>query len=255
MGFWNAAVIVNEVQRQGIPVLPVDILASHWLCTIEGVGIRIGLSYVKGLGESLGEQICHERTLRPFSDLADFRGRVLVSGEVLENLILAGALDRWGRDRRQMLWQVGFGPRGAGELALAYEPEPVVLPELSPLQAMGWEQRVTGVSPAQQVMTLYREALTRRGFQDSQTLTQCVPGQRVKVAGLVLVHQSPPTAKGFHFITLEDEKGMVNVVVRPRVYAQFRRLLHQERVLLVTGVVEKQGAVVNVLAEGFAPHA
>lgn len=252
MGFWNAAVIVNEVQRQGIPVLPVDILSSAWLCTIEGVGIRIGLSYVKGLGESLAEQILGERTRQPFTDLADFRGRVLISRELLENLILSGAMDRWGRDRRQMLWQVGFGPRGVGELALAYEPEPVALPELSPLQAMGWEQMVTGVSPAQQVMAFYREALTRRGCLDSQMLAQCPVGQRVKVAGLVVVHQSPPTAKGFHFVTLEDEKGMVNVVVRPRVYHEFRRVIHQERVLLVAGIVEKQGAVVNVVAERFA---
>ncbi|MBK9053438.1 MAG: DNA polymerase III subunit alpha [Chloroflexi bacterium] len=252
MGFWNAAVIVNEVQRQGIPVRPVDIQVSQWRCTIEDGAIRIGLSYVKGLGETVAEQVINERQQRPFADLADFRGRVALGRELMENLILSGAMDRWGRDRRQLLWQAGIRQSGVGELALTYPQKPVDLPVLSPLQELGWEQMVTGVSPANQVMAFYRAELTRRGFQDSQTLTQCVPGQRVKVAGLVVVHQAPPTAKGFHFITLEDERGMVNVVVRPRVYAQFRRLLHQERVLWVTGVVERQGTVVNVVAVGFA---
>ena len=135
----------------------------------------------------------------------------------MENLILSGAMDRWGRDRRQLLWQAGIRPSGVGELALAYPQEPVELPVLSPLQELGWEQMVTGVSPANQVMAFYRAELTRRGFLDSQALGGCTPGQRVQVAGLVVVHQAPPTAKGFHFITLEDELGMVNVVVRPRV--------------------------------------
>jgi error-prone DNA polymerase len=252
MGFWNAAVIVNEVQRQGIPIRPIDIQVSQWLCTIEDEEIRLGLSFVKGLGETVAEQIVKEREQRPFLDLPDFRSRGALGRELMENLILSGAMDRWGRDRRQLLWQAGIRPSGVGELALTYPQEPVDLPVLSPLQELGWEQMVTGVSPANQVMAFYRAELAQRGFLDSQTLSQCAPGQRVKVAGLVVVHQAPPTAKGFHFITLEDELGMVNVVVRPRVYAQFRRLLHQERVLWVTGVVERQGAVVNVVAVGFA---
>lgn len=255
MGFWNAAVIVNEVQRQGIPVLPVDIQISQWLCIVEGEAIRIGLSYVKGLGEGMAEQIIEARERRTFTDLADFRGRVSVSREVLENLILAGGMDSWERDRRKLLWQAGIRQSGEGELGLVYSLEPVALPTLSPLQELGWEQMVTGVSPAHQVMAFYRAELTQRGFLDSQALAQSIQGQRVKVAGLVVVHQSPPTAKGFHFITLEDENGMVNVVVRPRVYDQYRRVIRREQVLWVTGVIEKQGVVVNVLAERFAAFA
>ena len=178
----------------------------------------------------------------------------------MENLILSGAMDRWGRDRRQLLWQAGIRQSGVGELALTYPQERVELPVLSPLQELGWEQRVTGVSPANQVMAFYRAELRGRGFQDSQTLTQCVPGQRVKVAGLVVVHQAPPTAKGFHFITLEDELGMVNVVVRPRVVTQtkiwpFRPAfgLNDTRLLLVEGIVERNGAVVNLLAVEIRP--
>ena len=115
-------------------------------------------------------------------------------------------MDRRGSNRRQLLWQTGIRQSGVGELALAYGQEAVELPALSPLQELGWEQMVTGVSPAHQVMAFYRE----------------------------------------------DEKGMVNVVVRPRVYEQYPRVLHQGRVLVVTGIVKRQGAVVNVLAERFA---
>lgn len=184
-------------------------------------------------------------------DLSDFRGRVAAGREVLENLLLAGTLDKWRSNRRQLLWQAGFRASGVGELARVYGQEAAELPALSPIQELGCEQMVTGVSPAHQVMAFYREELTRRGFLDSQALGQAPSGRRVRVVGLVVVHQAPPTAKGFPFITLEDEKGMVNVVVRPRVCDQFRRLIHQERVLWVTGVVEK-GAVVNALTERFA---
>ena len=93
-----------------------------------------------------------------------------------------------------------------------------------------------------------RGHLRRQGILDSDEVRRCPAGQSVRVAGWVVVHQAPPTAKGFHFVTLEDEHGFINVIVRPAVYARFRRVLRAQPVLVVAGTVEREGAVTNVLA-------
>ena len=102
-------------------------------------------------------------------------------------------------------------------------------------------------------MTLYRQRLTAQRIHGSRSLAACASGQRVRVAGLLVVHQSPPTAKGFHFLTLEDEDGMINVIVRPKVYGRYQTVIRGARLLLVAGVAQHEEGVINVLADGLAP--
>src|SRR5690606_18926406 len=97
------------------------------------------------------------------------------------------------------------------------------------------------------LLTFYRQWLAEQGMVDSRELLTCTNGQRVRVAGLLVVHQAPPTAKGFHFLTLEDEWGLVNVVVRPDVYRRFRPVLRTAGLLVVTGTVQQEVGVTNVL--------
>ena len=252
MGFWNPAVLVGEAKRNNIQVLPVDLHQSQAKCKpvpeLEGGGIRLGFNYVKSLREDHIERIQVERARAKFTDLDDFYRRIRPGRQVAENLIVAGAMDSWGIPRRQLIWELGTLHDQEGELDLVFTAEEVSLPPLSPAEAMLGEQEVQGLSTGDHVMVFYRKWLEDRGIFGSERLEECANGQLVRVAGLVVVHQAPPTAKGHHFITLEDEAGLMNIIIRPRVHDRFRRVLHGPRLLLFEGELQREGGVISLLA-------
>lgn len=110
---------------------------------------------------------------------------------------------------------------------------------------------MTGLSTGPHPMAAYRAALRREGVRSSADLTAYPAWTQVRMAGLVVVHQAPPTAKGFHFLMLEDECGFINVIVRPPVYARYRTVIRAHPLLLVEGEVQREGEVVNVVARKF----
>ena len=249
MGFWNAAVLVNELRRQAIPVLPVDIHRSRARCSVETEGIRLGLNYVKHIDQEHIDEILDARAERPFDSLDNFCRRTRIGRNVVENLIMAGAMDTWGVPRRQLLWELGTLHFQKGEFDWVIDHDPVSLPALSSVDAMLAEQATLGLSPGDHVMNHYRARLQTLHVLGSRELALHPDGPTARVAGLLVVHQSPPTAKGFHFLTLEDEDGMMNVIVRPQVYNQHRHIIHGEQLLLAEGRVQREGDVVNLLAE------
>jgi error-prone DNA polymerase len=234
-------------------VLPVDIHRSQAKCTVEEGGIRLGLNIVKNLKEEHVERLLTGRDEAPFESLFDFCRRTRISRSAIENLIMAGGMDAWGLPRRQLLWELGTLDYQEERLGLVFTPEEVDLPEQSIAEAMLSEQEIMGLSPGDHVMTLYRARLNERGIFGSRTLGECAGGQNVRAAGLLVVHQSPPTAKGFHFLTLEDEAGMINVIVRPKVYGRFQKTIRTSRLLLIAGTVQQEGGVTNLLAHSIAP--
>jgi error-prone DNA polymerase len=256
MGFWNPAVLVGEAKRNDIQVLPVDLHQSQAKCKpvpeTEGGGIRLGFNYVKSLKEEHVERIVVERSRAKFTDLDDFYWRVRPGRLVTENLIMAGAMDSWGIPRRQLIWELGTLHDQEGELDLIFTAEEVSLPSQSPAEAMLGEQAVQGLSTGDHVMVFYRKWMEDRGILGSERLAECANGQRVRVAGLVVVHQAPPTAKGHHFITLEDEAGLMNIIIRPRVHNRYRRVLHGPRLLLFEGDAQREGEVISILARRVA---
>lgn len=249
MGFWNAAVLTNELRRQGIPVLPVEIHQSQAKCSIEDEGIRLGLNYVKGIHESQITTIIDGRITRPYDSLADFSQRTRIGRKVIENIIMCGAMDSWGIPRRQLVWELGTLYYQENELDLVIHPDNIVLPALSAAEAMLAEQTVLGLSPGDHIMSFYRTKLSQLRILGSKDLPLAPNGQWVKAAGLLVVHQSPPTAKGFHFLTLEDEDGMINIVVNPQIYGRYHRTIRTERLLLVEGQLQQQENVTNLLAQ------
>ncbi len=253
MGFWNAAVLVNEIRRLGMTVWPVDIHLSRAWCSVEGNGIRLGLHYVKGLREDQVARILKERRVRPYDSLLDFYLRTRIGKGNVENLIMAGGMDGWGIPRRQLMWEFGTLNIDDEMLDLVYKPQDVKLPSQTLAESMLAEQEIMGLSPGDHIMTLYRDRLIAQDVQGSDSLTSCKNGQRVRAAGLLVVHQSPPTAKGFHFLTLEDEDGMINVIIRPKVYGRYQNIIRGARLLLVAGMVQREGEVVNLLADSIAP--
>jgi len=248
MGFWAPSVIVSEAKRLGIHILPVDVQCSRGKCTVEAGAIRIGLSYVKGLGEASMERVEEERDRRPFKDLHDFCRRTRLPRRLVENLILAGAMDGWGVERRQLLWQLARLRYEAEELDLVIPDDGFSLPPMSHVETLTYEQSVLGMTVGEHPMERYRDWLDAHGVLDSAALAAYEHGQIVRVAGMNVMHQAPPTAKGYHFITIQDYRSeMINIIVRPKVYEKWRGVLRSSRLLIVEGEVQRKDDVVNIL--------
>lgn len=248
MGFWSPAVIVNDVRRHGIDVRRVDVNHSQQRCIVEGENIRLGFNYVRDFSTLAGDQVVTARGSGTFTHLEDFYRRAQLPRHLIENLIAAGAMDGWGRTRRDLLWELGMLPETMSGLALTMPLEAVTLPALSQYEQAGMEMAMTGLTTGDHAMQIYRQTLQRRGILSSADLHRCPAGQEVRVAGLLVVHQAPPTAKGYRFLTLEDEFGFINVIVRPKVYAKFRRVIREQPLLLVIGEVQHEGGVTNMVA-------
>jgi len=124
-----------------------------------------------------------------------------------------------------------------------------VLPDLGLLEQLALEHTVMGLSTGPHIMTLYRDWLAERGVLTSAEFRRCKARQKVTVAGQIVVHQAPPTAKGVHFLTLEDETGVVDVVVRPEAYRQYRPIIRNSPLIMVQGVVQRSSGAVSLLGK------
>ena len=252
LGFYPPEVLTGDAQRHGVPVLGPDVNRSLAGCTLERVdgtkrGIRLGLCYVHGLGEAWQARIVERRGDRAFRNLRDLCRRTRLPRPVVDNLIRAGAMDGWSRQRRDLLWELGGLFYQEDGLDVEAAVEVVDLPRLSRAERMAWEYELLGLAPGAQVMDLYREMLQARGMISSGVLATRQDGEIVRVAGWAVVRQRPPTAKGHLFVTLEDEEGLMNLIVRPQVYERFREALRNAPLLWVEGRVQRAGDALSVL--------
>ena len=278
MGFYTPEVVLGDAQRHGVSILGPDINRSQDECLLEGAGLRLGLRYVYGLGEAWRSRLLERRDGRPFANLQDFCQRTRLPRPVVENLIRCGAMDCWarpqgasplgGQERRPLLWQLGgldyrevaiaTAPRVLGGAASRHhsgEEEmdieiPVVeaaLPTLGAEERLSWEYELLGLAPGDHVLRLYRSGLRERGVLSSAELVQRQDGAPVRVAGMVVVRQRPPTAQGHVFITLEDEEGLVNLIIRPTVYERYKSAIRHAPLLWAEGRLQRQGAACSVL--------
>jgi error-prone DNA polymerase len=248
MGFYIPEVIVGDARRHGVTVLPADINRSAWQCTIERGRIRIGFRYIRGMGEEKAALVVTERGKGPFRSLGDFYRRTGLERKALQHCIAVGAFDALGRSRRQLLWEAGtLRPVGL-EGAHCGEGNVVPIDEMTAEEETVADYAVQGFSPSRHLMGLYRDSLAAAGAVGSAALVRCVDGSAVRIGGYRVCLQVPPTAKGFAFVTMEDEDGLINVVVRPYVYGRYRALLRLEPLLLVEGTVERKDGLINVVA-------
>lgn len=248
MGFYSPSVIVNDARRHRVKVYPVHLNLSQGECTLEVDGFRLSFEYVKGMGEAAAQQIIEARGNGIFEELDDFCSRTRLPMRLVENLIQAGAMDMWGISRRQLIWQLGFIHYQEDDLGLDFEFDGAELPILSDFDALTMEYETMGLSAQHHIMEFYREWLDERGICTSEQVATTPAGTGIQVAGWMVVRQAPPTAKGFQFITLEDEFGAINVIVNPQVYQKYRRVLRQYALFIIGGVVQRQQHVVNVVA-------
>ena len=253
MGFYHPATIVGDAARHGQVIRPLDVNHSDWLCTIEADGtVRLGLRYVRGLREEAGRRM--ERA-RPFASADDLVRRAGLRSDELARLAELGALGSLGLERRAALWEVERAARPSGPLynALDPPPEPSPLLPMTPTEAMVADYEGSGLSLGPHPMTFHRARLERSGVVRASDLQGMRDGGPVRVAGAVVVRQRPGTAKGFVFLNLEDETGLVNVVVPPPLFHRYRLTLVDEPFLLITGVLEHREGVISVRAGRIEP--
>jgi len=254
MGFYSPEVIVRDAKRHRIEILPADINKSSAKCTIEDGKVRLGFMYIKEVGEKAISQIVAERERIPYISLEDFYFRTRLERKPVENLILAGAFDSFGCQKRQLLWRLGLlEKKRPGELPLEFDDIKVSLPDFTEVEEMKADYEVQGLSTKYHPMQVLRKDISRDGLLKSSEVAQLFPNTRVRIAGYVITRQRPATAKGFAFMTLEDEEGMINVVVRPRVYQKYRQVFKLEPLILVEGAIQKRDKNLNIIAETLLP--
>ncbi len=249
MGFYAPRVIIGDARRHGVRVMPVRVNRSLAPCTVEGGAIRLGFRYIDGLGEAGAQRLVEARPQGGYRDLVDVCRRTRLARRLLENLILAGGMDEWG-GRRALIWELGR-LHYEEDLPWTSVPDDIALEPMTYGEELAAEYSVTGVSAQGHLLELYRERLSRVGVRGSGELKDAMAGERVRVAGMVAVRQRPPTAKGFAFVTLEDEAGLINLILTPDVADRYRRVL-DEPLLLAEGRVERGDGAVNVQVEKLA---
>ena len=261
MGFYPPEVLLGDARRHGVDALPPDVNHSRWRYTLEVIGdaqgkqgcaLRTGLQTIAELGESAWETLAAERENGMFRDLADFCRRTRFEQDVVRNLIRAGACDAFG-ERRQLLWQLGDLDLRPHAFDLVHAEDRVELPLLASVEQTAWEYELMGAAPARQMMVHYRSQLRAAGVLSGWQVKQMPPGRRVRSAGFVVVRQRPATAKGILFMSLEDESGLLDLVVKPPVYARLRDVLRGQPLLIVEGVVQRSGRAVSLLVQHAQP--
>ncbi len=247
LGFYSPATLVKDAQRHGVRVLPVDVQSSDWLChmTTDGA-VRLGLRYVDGLREEAGLHIAAES---PFCSVADLSQRAELQRDELERLAEVGACAALGLDRREVLWQVAALQGGLLSGNSSSAPSP--LQEMNDFERTVADYRGTGLTTGAHLMTHFRKELRKRGVLTARELRQAPDGQWVRTAGVVIVRQRPGTAKGFLFITLEDETGHSNAIVVPDMFQKHRAVIHGAGLLLIEGPLQNQDGVAHVRARRF----
>jgi len=217
-------------------------------------GVRLGLGLVRGIGEVEGEAI--EREVEdggPFRSLTDLVERTRLPERVIERLIRAGALDRFGVPRRELLWQLGEVIAASRPAGLRLPPTPAPdLPPPTELERLGDSYAILSFDARRQVLDLFRPALDRLGALRIATLDETAPGP-VRIGGLVVTRQHPMTAKGTVFLALEDETGMANVTLWPRTWEAQRGVVRRHALLWVEGTLQREDRVVNVIARRIRP--
>jgi error-prone DNA polymerase len=269
MGFYHPSVLVEDAKRHGVTALPVHVNASAERCLPAEPGaqrrptFRLGFNYVRELGEPGRLAIVSERDRGgPYRSFDDFQERLRgapIGPRGVRNLIMVGAFDGLTRPRRDLLWGWqerwdGRSPRrtpsAQGELRLPASPPP--LPPVSEAERTRLEYRISGLSTGRHLMELHRREARRLGALTSAEALRRPSGSRIRVAGLVITRQAPLTANRIRFFTLEDERGHVNVTIKPDVYRRFRRAAAHP-MLVIDGVVQSQDAVWSLLATRIAP--
>jgi error-prone DNA polymerase len=263
MGFYSSAVLVKDAQRHGLRVKSIDVQRSDWPCTLEhepdgSLSLRLGLGYVKRMRNQSAQALVASRTQDgPFHSTEDLALRVpSLDRKELTLLARIGALNKLEdiTHRRDALWQVERAGKMEGPLLGQRSQWLQEDAGASPLQPMNVEERLvadyagTGLTTDKHPMYRRREELRRQGVLTAAELGHGRNGEMVRAAGCIIARQRPGTAKGFIFISMEDETGIANVIVTPDLYDRDRLTVTRSKFLWVEGILQNQDGVIHIKA-------
>jgi error-prone DNA polymerase len=249
MGFYTPATLIKDAQRHRIKIRSVSVMDSEWLCTVESdLSIRLGFCLTHGINQAHVEQMLNARQQKSFQNMHDFRGRTSFDRDELRILAKTGALNPLIGHRRDALWAVE-NELHQGEL-FSDVPEELA----SPLMAMQPVERLAADFGTMHLTTgphpmAYLRASLPNDIWRSAELPFGENGTRLRIAGLAICRQRPGTAKGFVFISLEDETGISNAIVSPQIFEKNRLVITQETFLLIEGILQLHSGVIHVRAE------
>lgn len=262
-GFYPAAVVIKDAERHGLKFLPIDVNRSDWNCTVEidsdgARVVRLGLRYVRSLAQKAGERIVAERLANgSYASIAELKSRVpeLNRGH-LQSLAKSGALSypdetRAPTDRRAALWATSLASRPAGPLFAALDERPETrspLPVMSEFDNLRTDLTTTGMTVGRHPIALLREQMNLAGTNFCAEFNEIPNGRFAEAVGSVICRQRPGTAKGIVFLSLEDETGIINVVVMPKEYERFKMTILDHGYLRIKGVVQNYNRSVSLKA-------
>ena len=268
MGFYAPAQLIQDVRKHGVEVLPVDVNYSDWNCTLEVAEhacqfdkqeqstkvlpkLRLGMRLIRGLQRVAGDKIVASRTSR-YRSIGDLATRTHLNRRMLECLAEADAFQSLSLDRRSALWQTLGTSSQLGDLPLFAQqghvesPTPS-LPKLTRQEEVTADYRMAGLTLREHPLSFCREKLNIRKVVPARSLADYQHHRRVRVAGLVLMRQSPSTAKGVTFVTLEDETGIVNLIIHQTTWKRYDAIARRARGVVASGRLEREHDVIHVV--------
>jgi len=268
LGFYTPSQLVQDAKRHGVEVRPVDVVHSDWDCTLENpatvraeltsvraelVGappaVRLGLRLVSGLRAESAERLLSARASKPFTTTQDLARRANLDQPQMKLLAAAAALSSLSGHRRQQVWDAAALRTAPGLMKDALVDEaPLALPEAPEGEAIVWDYDSLGLTLRRHPLALLRPQLTKRRLMSAEALNQAPNGRLVRHCGIVTLRQQPGTAAGVVFVSLEDETGVVQVIVWKHLRERQRTVLTQSRLLAVHGVWQREGEAKNLIA-------
>ena len=257
MGFYGPSQLIQDARRHGVEVLPVDVQTSDWACTLEPApaaagrpAARLGLRLVKGFNPEAAERIAKARRSGAFASVDELARRARLSSAELRTLASAGALASLAGHRHRAWWAAAGSQAAPGMLHDAPIPDTMpTLPAPAATQDLMADYARLGFSLGRHPLSFLRGLLSAERFLSAAEIADCPDRKLARGAGIVTCRQRPGTAKGTMFVTLEDETGWVNVIVRPDLLEAERRILLGARLLGIYGQIARQGSVVHLHAK------
>ena len=260
MGFYAPAQLIADARKHGVEVRPVDVNCSDWDCLLEGgkgkgecgsCSLRLGFRLISGLSRTHAEQITAcRREGGQFLSFDDFSRRTRLSSAVLKKLSQADAFGTLGLNRRTALWNSLPEQKQLPLFDDLADDEPAVnLPDMSLKDQVVADYQTAGVSLRGHPIQFVRESLEERQVVPTRALADLPVDRRYKVAGLVLLRQRPSTAKGITFVTLEDEFGTANLIVRQEVWERYHSVASRAGAMIAHGRLQRLDSVIHLLVD------
>lgn len=253
MGFWAPATLIADAQRHGVTVHKADVNRSKTQASLRKDGsVQLGLEGVRNVSKAIAEKI---EALQPFNNLEDFVRKCEVNETTIECLATAGAFDSLGVDRREALWAAGALSQAKPDRleGIVVGVEAPQLPFMTPLEETVADLWASGVSTDHHVVEFAREYLNQIGAISAKKLPELRDKSRVTIGGIVTHRQRPATATGITFLSIEDETGLMNVVVMRQVWKKFRKVALSSTALVIHGRLESAHGVINIVATRMEP--